>query len=69
MASSQDKIFQENLVRFSYDREKEIIKGAKNPKSTPVIQNIHPNKFLETTNLNYSQENLLFRIRIHTFCR
>ena len=69
MASSQDKIFQENLVRFSYDREKEIIKGAKNPKSTPVIQNIHPNKFLETTNLNYSEENLLFRIRIHTFCR
>ena len=69
MASSQDKIFQENLVRFSYDREKEIIKGAKNPKSTPVIQNVHPNKFLETTNLNYSEENLLFRIRIHTFCR
>lgn len=69
MASSQDKIFQENLVRFSYDREKEIIKGAKNPKSTPVIQNIHPNKFLETTNLSYSEENLLLRIRIHTFCR
>ena len=69
MASSQDKIFEETLVGFSYDRKKDIIKGAKNPTSTPVIQNIHPNKFLETTNYNYSEENLLFRIRIHTFCR
>ena len=69
MATSQDNMFQESLVKFSYDREKEIIKGAKNPKSSPVVKNIHPNKFFETTNFNYSEENLLVRIRIHTFCR
>ena len=56
MATSQDNMFQESLVKFSYDREKEIIKGAKNPKSSPVVKNIHPNKFFETTNFNYSEK-------------
>ena len=59
MATSQDNMFQESLVKFSYDREKEIIKGAKNPKSSPVVKNIHPNKFFETTNFNYSEKKTL----------